>query len=262
MFEMKRRPITQLENQLEQFIEGSFARLFSRRIQAQDIALKLTRAMEDHTNPASGTDPRDFAPDRYTIYTHPDVQNHLLTKHPDMCEILSTHMTELAMQLGYRLKNIPVIEILSDRKLPTNGVLVTAQHQDSTGNSTAAMQSVEITTVSKPENCQLIIDQNRTVELDVDIINVGRHPENQIILDDNHVSRHHLQLRLRQGIYILFDVGSQSGTYVNGIRIKQHPLKSGDIIRIGKTHILYLEGDGTSEPEHDDQPTDSFEPPL
>lgn len=258
---MKKQHITQLENQLEQLIEGGFARLFGRSIQAQDIAIKLTRAMEDHLAPATGSDPRLIAPDTYMIFTHPHTQNQLLDKYPELTSTLSSHMTELATQIGYRLNHPPQIKILADHTLATNALTITASHQDHLSSSTAAMQRAEIPIEipTMPKNPQMVIDQDRIVSLELGIINVGRHPDNQIILEDTFVSRHHIQLRLRHGSYMLFDVGSQSGTFVNGQRTMQHQLRSSDVIRIGKTQMLYLEEADFAEYI---QQTDSIDPLL
>jgi pSer/pThr/pTyr-binding forkhead associated (FHA) protein len=56
---------------------------------------------------------------------------------------------------------------------------------------------------------------------------------------------------------MLFDIHSQGGTLVNGVRVREHRLRSGDVIQVGRTHILY-----TQESYADDAlaPTDSFEP--
>ena len=45
---MKNKHIAKLEAQLEHIIEGAFANLFGKTINAQDIALRLSRAMEDN----------------------------------------------------------------------------------------------------------------------------------------------------------------------------------------------------------------------
>ncbi len=89
---------------------------------------------------------------------------------------------------------------------------------------------------------QLVVG-TRTILLDEPLINIGRHPDNHIVLDDRRVSRHHLQIRLRFGTYTLFDGQSSSGTFVNDIATREHNLQSGDVIRVRNTRLLYLEDD-------------------
>jgi pSer/pThr/pTyr-binding forkhead associated (FHA) protein len=57
------------------------------------------------------------------------------------------------------------------------------------------------------------------------------------------VSRHHLQLRLRFGVYVLFDIRSQSGTFVNNNCRSRTPSQRGDVIQIGKSQLVYIEDD-------------------
>lgn len=241
------KKIAQLEARLEQLIEGGFARLFGRKLQAQDIALQLTRAMEGNLRLGDDPDPRPLAPDQYMIYTHPAVQRQIVDKHPGLSRILAAHLVALAVEAGYRLNDTPTIKILADSKLERGDLTIASAHSN-IANSTAAMQRVNvIDSVQTPARPQLIIDKIRAIDLDAHIINVGRALDNQIILDDPHVSRHHIQLRLREGVYMLFDVDSAAGTYVNGVNIKEHRLKSGDVIRIGTTQMLYI------EEEHDEE---------
>jgi hypothetical protein len=66
-------------------------------------------------------------------------------------------------------------------------------------------------------------------------ITVGRVPDNDIVVDDNMVSRHHARLEMRGDTYILTDLGSANGTWVNGRRISEPvTLQANDSIRFGK----------------------------
>jgi pSer/pThr/pTyr-binding forkhead associated (FHA) protein len=103
------------------------------------------------------------------------------------------------------------------------------------------MERVAPAPANLPENARLVIDNDHTRSLTDEVVNIGRHYENTIILDDPQVSRFHVQLRLRFGTFMLFDVQSQSGTFVNGVRVEQHPLRTGDLIQLGQTRIMYLD---------------------
>ncbi|MBI5496419.1 MAG: FHA domain-containing protein [Deltaproteobacteria bacterium] len=72
------------------------------------------------------------------------------------------------------------------------------------------------------------------------IIALGRHTDNDIVLDDLALSRFHARLEQRNDRYIVVDLGSQNGVYVNGVRIeKEQPLKPGDRIGIGRYVAVY-----------------------
>jgi pSer/pThr/pTyr-binding forkhead associated (FHA) protein len=78
--------------------------------------------------------------------------------------------------------------------------------------------------------------------LDVDLVTAGRHPESDIFLDDVTVSRRHAQFVRIEGGYLVKDVGSLNGTYVNRQRIDEAVLSGGDEVQIGKYRLVYLSG--------------------
>ena len=73
---------------------------------------------------------------------------------------------------------------------------------------------------------------------------IGRHPSNDIALDDITVSRTHCRLVLGEDGLSLADAGSTNGSYVNDRRIDSTPLAPGDQLLIGKFHLVVAHGDG------------------
>ena len=79
------------------------------------------------------------------------------------------------------------------------------------------------------------------------LVRIGRAPENDIVLDDLLVSRHHAELhRLPAGGYELNDLGSHNGTFVNGRRIEQAILQELDVVSVGHC-VFRLVGDALEE---------------
>lgn len=76
--------------------------------------------------------------------------------------------------------------------------------------------------------------------LDKDVVTVGRHPESDIFLDDITVSRRHAEFRRSGDTYLVADVGSLNGTYVNGTRSEQETLAHGDDVQVGKFRLRAL----------------------
>ena len=244
--------LSRLEASLERLIEGAFAQMFSKTVRAQDIALQLARALEMNADPANGGDPRPLAPDEYVIYLHPQEHERLLAREPALADLLGMHLVAMAVDGGYRLNTDPIIVFEPDPLLNAGNIAIRAGHQRHDGGSTAVMERVELPVSppdDRPRNAQLIVNGELTFTLRDAIINLGRSRENHIVLDDPYISRHHAQMRLRFGRYTLFDAESQSGTFVNDIRVREHPLQSGDVIRLGKVRIVYLEDD----PSHESQ---------
>jgi pSer/pThr/pTyr-binding forkhead associated (FHA) protein len=76
--------------------------------------------------------------------------------------------------------------------------------------------------------------------LDNELTHVGRHPDSEIFLDDITVSRRHAEFVRSASGYVVRDVGSLNGTYVNRERIDEVPLSSGDEVQIGKFKLVFL----------------------
>jgi hypothetical protein len=73
---------------------------------------------------------------------------------------------------------------------------------------------------------------------------IGRHPDSDIFLDDITVSRRHVQLAKDDEGYVLRDVGSLNGTYVNRERVDQARLHHGDEVQVGRYRLSFVLGDG------------------
>ena len=76
--------------------------------------------------------------------------------------------------------------------------------------------------------------------LDTDEVSAGRHPDSEIFLDDVTVSRRHAVFRRTSHGYLVADVGSLNGTYVNRDRIDEVLLSGGDEVQIGKYRLVYF----------------------
>jgi pSer/pThr/pTyr-binding forkhead associated (FHA) protein len=78
--------------------------------------------------------------------------------------------------------------------------------------------------------------------LTAEVTTAGRHPDSDIFLDDITVSRRHAEIVHAAGGYIVRDVGSLNGTYLNRERIEQAPLQNGDELQIGKFKLVFVSG--------------------
>jgi two-component system, NtrC family, sensor kinase len=92
-------------------------------------------------------------------------------------------------------------------------------------------------------------DQGSRFVLTEPSIRLGRDPSSSLQLHDSEVSRQHAELRRDADDYLIADLGSSNGTYVNGRRVTQQSLASGDQIQLGSTLMLYT---GPAEETHED----------
>jgi len=70
---------------------------------------------------------------------------------------------------------------------------------------------------------------------------LGAHPENDVVIEgDGGVSRRHCTITERNGVFMLRDRGSRSGTFLNGRRVEEAELSYGDRLRLGQTVVLFV----------------------
>ena len=72
-------------------------------------------------------------------------------------------------------------------------------------------------------------------------VRIGREPSNDLVLRDPKASRVHAQIVFEKGFYVIHDLDSANGTWVEGRRIRVAPLREGAEIRIGNTTIRFSE---------------------
>lgn len=81
---------------------------------------------------------------------------------------------------------------------------------------------------------------NRAFDLTSARVSLGRESHNSITIPDINVSRNHAEITLSpQGAWIITDLGSTNGTYVNGRAIASQPLNEGDHISVGTTDLVF-----------------------
>lgn len=85
----------------------------------------------------------------------------------------------------------------------------------------------------------------KVYELKGEEISIGRDVTNNIIINDAEISRRHTSLKSQAGGYLVEDLGSTNGTFVNGQRLMgPHMLRSGELISLGEN--IRLEYEATS----------------
>lgn len=81
---------------------------------------------------------------------------------------------------------------------------------------------------------------NRAIDLASARVTLGRESRNDITIPDINVSRTHAEISLSpQGAWVITDLGSTNGTYVNGRAVASQPLNEGDHIAIGSTNFVF-----------------------
>ena len=92
---------------------------------------------------------------------------------------------------------------------------------------------------STGKNVFLIINQQIT-PLTRDVTRLGRQLDNDVVFQEESVSRNHAEIRCENGKYVLHDLLSTSGTFVNSRRIEHCVLNSGDLISLANIQFMFV----------------------
>lgn len=90
-----------------------------------------------------------------------------------------------------------------------------------------------------------------------EITTIGRKLDNDLVIQDVLVSRHHAEVVLRDGVYFIKDKNSTGGTYLNNKRVKEAQLFSNDLILLANTPLMFIQEDKKFK-EKSNTPTDSL----
>ena len=227
------------EDRLQSMVEGRLARLFDGGIRPHTIATRLAQALEANLIEEGNV---AIAPDQFVVVLNDEMLQRLLLEREAIAQELAQHLLGLVYETHLHIKQSPKVTLVGDKTLPLRDVRVRAEHSEIVRESTQALVAIDDNTpIPHIHDAYLILEDGKHVALKRTIVNIGRNSDNHVVIKNQAVSRHHCQLRLRFGRYVLYDLQSKSGTFVNGYRVQEHILASGDVITFSGVQIIYIE---------------------
>jgi len=230
--------LERLEHQFKSLIEGSAARLFNTKQMDNDLVEQLARYMKESMLRDPGGE--SIPPNLFTVHLHPS-QAQCLKTNPALLDELVDHLQQAGEDTGLVFLTPPVIRILEDDSINPGELHVSAQHSQDELSDTmdypVEANNAEQTDI--PTNAFLIVDGTRIFQLDDSIVNIGRRSDNHLVIDDPRISRQHAQLRVINSRYVIFDLESTGGTWINGKRVQKGVLQPGDVISLSGMPLIY-----------------------
>lgn len=90
-----------------------------------------------------------------------------------------------------------------------------------------------------------LILNRQIIPLDKKFTRLGRQLDNDIVLNEEFVSRFHAEIRFEENKFVLYDNESTSGTFVNSQKIERCVLNSGDLISLASIQIMFVNNNAT-----------------
>ncbi len=127
-------------------------------------------------------------------------------------------------------------------------------------SKTELLKIDEAQSVVSLRKCQLTIvegpNRGKKFSLNKSAMKIGKRDTNDIVLKDTTVSRSHMEVKYLEDRFLLRDLESTNGTFVNGTRVKEAYLEPGDLIKVGNTSLEFVAYDEKVRVEPADR--DSF----
>jgi len=230
--------LNQIETRLQTLIEGSAALLFPGRLNPQRmLAQRLVAAM--NAGIRTGPDGSLLGPNLYMLSVNPALAQFLQDNHA-LVEELALFIYESGTESGLHFPSNPIVKIVADPAIDTQDIQIAGQvslvNPSKTSSLTLPPEESIDNTIPK---AFLIVNGSQTFPLTGSTVNIGRREDNHLIIEDLRVSRSHAQLRAIRGRYMIFDLNSTGGTFVNGKRVTQSMLYPGDVISLAGVPLIY-----------------------
>lgn len=240
--------LEQIEERIRELVEVRLPAILPGRTLESDAIRQFAEAMHSNTIEKDG---KRFAPNNYTLISHP--AEITTWENPQWVQALKETIHTAGSEAGMEFASPPTLALASDDSLPPNHIRVIASHKIEPLAETSNIPNDETDPADKeehiPKNAFLILDGRKVLPLTETVINIGRRLENNIVLDDPRISRSHSQLRAIKERYVIFDLNSTGGTFVNGQRVQQTVLYPGDVISLSGVTLVFGQDNPPPRPD-------------
>ena len=242
--------LEQLESRLQALIE---VRLVSALpgFQVEDLVIqKLANAMK--SNLVEDAEGNKVVPNVFTLVVNPRSAERW--QQPNLLEAMINSLKIVGEEAGLKFSAPPTISIVQNSQQQEAVVEVLASHKLETAADTRGMTPANESSGNEeigsfPQNAFLIVDGVKVFPLIQSVINIGRRLDNQLVIDDPRVSRNHAQLRAIKGRFVIFDLNSTGGTFVNGQRTSQSVMYPGDVISLAGVPLVFGQDNPIPRPD-------------
>lgn len=239
-------------------MEGFFARVFRSGLQPVEVGRRIQREMGQNKTISVS---RTYAPNDFRIFISQEDHQRFAAMEEGLISEFSDVIIDTAKENRWNLMGQPRVRFIEDDDLGKGQFKVESSLAADKGSPVPAMSTREpdeanpgatrALSLSTAERLGVSKSGAELVELDdsgepresISItrtpIVVGRLSSVDVVLSDPNVSRRHAEIRRDGPAWVLVDLGSTNGTYVNGRQVSEHSLDDGDRLSFGSSEMLF-----------------------
>lgn len=214
--------LKRIEQKLEKLVEGTFTRAFPSSVKPIELGKRVRRVLEDKKT--IGVQGQIIIPNRYVISLSPKDLENIESIQESIQREISSSIRDHANDENYHFQGTLTVEILSNSSLKTGSIEVDGLFEENKGGFPPG---------------SLIDENGKRLIITEQKLSIGRDTKSTMQVVDVEVSRNHAEIRLLNTSFVLIDLQSTNGTFVNGQRVQEHTLQNFDQIKIGSTILLF-----------------------
>lgn len=226
-----------VEKRLRSLIEVHLTKYLPGPTYQDRIAHRLSEVLQ--TNLANQRrNPAEKGASEFALAIHPSTLNQW-NKEPLLIDGITKIFRLMASELGLQSEAPLKLSIITDPTVEIDDLQIRTLKNVSVAETQDAKDSdaADASLPSKP--AFLIVGGTKVFSIQTTVTNIGRRLDNQLVVNDPRVSRYHAQIRCARGRFLIFDLNSTGGTYVNGQRTSQSVLYPGDVISLAGLPIIF-----------------------
>jgi pSer/pThr/pTyr-binding forkhead associated (FHA) protein len=227
--------LSNIERRLQSLIEVHLLKYLPGPTYQDRIAQRMAEALRGSLSTQDLQGHSDIASHQFLLVVHPSTMSQW-QKDPRLLEGLTKVFRLVASEMGFQFKTPPTITLAADPLIAIDSLDIRASKVESVAETQDMAQNLE---EAPTRAAFLIVGGTKVYSLDHAVTNIGRRLDNHLVIDDPRVSRYHAQIRYVRGRFIIFDLNSTGGTFINGQRTTQSVLYPGDVISLAGLPVVF-----------------------
>ncbi|GFP24724.1 ABC transport system ATP-binding/permease protein [Candidatus Hakubella thermalkaliphila] len=238
-----------LEDRLETILEGFFARTFRGGLQPIEIASRLTKELRGKKVIGISY---TYVPNRFKVFINPEDKERFSSYENAIKKELVNYLISYARSNSLSFITRPSIKFIGVDTVPAGQVrvegIITEDNQqpipeEALHQQTRVMDLRELELAASARHILVLLDsegRERKYPVNKKLFCIGRSEDNDLVIKDPSVSRHHAEMSLdgNDRAWIV-DRDSTNGTAVNGAKVTRARLEEGDVISLGTSKLIY-----------------------